>query len=206
MPAKRLKRADTNLSQGHREAIRHAYERCGAPQYYRRHGGEYRNPHEAVIGRALQEAMARWRLDLAQVLDLACGSGEITLALRPVAGTLQGMDPYTGAAYLARTGQRAEGWSFEQIAAGALEGRRYTLIVCSFALHLPERSRLPLLCRQLSRVAPALLVLTPHKRPELAPAWGWTLRDEFVLERVRTRLYDRTADSAACTDDADGEA
>lgn len=200
MPAKRLKRSATGPSTGRRGAIRHAYERYGPAEFYRSFGADYRNPHEEAIGNALQEAMARWRPDLSHVLDLACGSGEATLALRPLAGSIDGLDPYTYEAYLARTGQRAERWSFEQIAAGALEGRRYSLIVCSFALHLLERSRLPLLCRQLSRVAPALLVLTPHKRPEIASSWGWILRDEFVLERVRARLYDRTADEAAYAD------
>ena len=194
MPAKRRRDPAPTLPQGTRESIRHAYERYGAPDFYRRFGADYRNPHEDAIGQALHEATARWSLDLSHVLDLACGSGEVTLALRPFACTIEGIDPYTYEAYRTRTGQRAEQWSFEQIAAGALEGRRYSLIVSSFALHLLERSRLPLLCRQLSRVAPALLVLTPHKRPEIDPAWGWTLRDEFVLERVRARLYDRNAD------------
>ena len=42
---------------------------------------------------------------------------------------------------------------------------------------------------RLSQLAPALLVLTPHKRPDLRPAWGWTLTGELVVERVRLRYY-----------------
>jgi len=79
--------------------------------------------------------------------------------------------------------------SFEDVAAGALSGRKYSLVVCSFALHLCEPSRLPAVAYQLSLVAPALLILTPHKRPHLREEWGWNLDGEQVVERVRSRFY-----------------
>jgi SAM-dependent methyltransferase len=171
-------------------AIRKEYQRYGPEQYYRRFGAEYRNPHEAAVREAIRTAVTAWRLDLARVLDLACGSGEATLALRELgAASIAAVDPFTGAAYQARTGQPAEELTFEAIAAGALEGRRYSLIVCSYALHLLAPSRLPRLAYQLSRVAPALLVLTPHKRPNLRPEWGWQLAGEMVVGRVRARVY-----------------
>lgn len=179
-------------------SIRSAYEKEGVHAYYAESGAAYRNPHEAAVRAALSAALGHWpALDLAHVLDLACGSGEITLALRemcPAPGVLQvdGIDPYTGEAYRERTGQPAEACSFEQIAAGALAGRQYSLIVCSYALHLAPVSRLPLLAYQLARMAPALLVLSPHKRPQLRPEWGWRLEGELYVERVRVRWY--TAD------------
>jgi hypothetical protein len=42
---------------------------------------------------------------------------------------------------------------------------------------------------QLHFVAKKLIILTPHKRPQLLPEWGWILKDEFVHERIRARLY-----------------
>ncbi len=173
-------------------AIRQHYEQLGAQAFYEQHGAGYRNPHEAAIGAVLRAVVPEWRLDLTRVLDLACGSGEATLVLRDLgAGQIDGLDPYTGAAYLARTGQAAEPLSFEQIAEGALAGRSYALIVCSFAMHLLPASRLPALLFRLAELAPRLLILTPHKRPELKRAWGWELAQELVLERVRARLYRR---------------
>lgn len=170
--------------------IRAEYERLGVERFYTQHGAEYVNLHEDVLRDVLRSAVERWSPDLSRVLDLACGSGEATLALRPLgAGRIDGVDPYTGAAYLSRTGQVAEALTFEDVAAGALAGRRYSLIVCSFALHLVEPSRLPLVAYQLSQVSPALLLLTPHKRPVLRRDWGWRLHGEFVQERVRARLY-----------------
>jgi hypothetical protein len=171
-------------------AIRRQYEQLGVQTFYQQHGADYRNPHEAAIDAVLRVVVPRWQLDLTRVLDLACGSGEVTLALRELgAATIEGADPYTGAAYQERTGQAAEALSFEQIAECMLAGREYSLIVCSFALHLLAASRLPALLFHLAEIAPRLLILTPHKRPEVKAAWGWMLEDELVVERVRARIY-----------------
>jgi hypothetical protein len=174
-------------------SIRAQYEKHGPSEYYRLHGATYRNPHELAVRAAVHAAAGEWALDLRHVLDLACGSGEATLALWEAgAGRVEGVDPYTAEAYQARTGQAAESLTFEAIAAGALEGRGYSLIVCSYALHLLEESRLPQLAYQLSRAATALLVLTPHKRPHLREGWGWRLMGEQVVQRVRVRYYAAT--------------
>jgi SAM-dependent methyltransferase len=171
-------------------SIREEYERHGADAYYRQFGSTYRNPHEDSIVRCLQLATERWPMDLSRVLDLAAGSGEVTLALRELgAKSIDAIDPYTADAFAQRTGRSAEAFDFAQIAAGALEGRSYSLIVCSFALHLCEPSRLPGLMYQLSLVGDSLLVLTPHKRPRIEREWGWEATGEFVVERVRTRWY-----------------
>ena len=171
-------------------SIRGQYERLGVTGFYSEHGDSYANPHETALRGALRAAVERWQPDLSRVLDLACGSGEATLALRDLgAPRVDGIDPYTGAAYLARTGQAAEPLTFEDVAGGALAGRRYSLIVCSYALHLAEPSRLPGIAWALAQVAPALLILTPHKRPVIRAEWGWRLEGEIVVERVRARGY-----------------
>lgn len=171
-------------------SVRSGYVDLGVDGYYTTHAADYRNPHEPAIGACIGQLATVRRPDLAHVLDLACGSGEVTLALRGLgAARVDGMDPYTGAAFAARTGQDAEAISFESIADGALAGRRWSLIVCSFALHLLPTSRLAGTLTQLALCAPELWVITPHKRPEIRPAWGWRLADEIVVERVRGRAY-----------------
>lgn len=175
-------------------SIRAEYELHGATGYYQHSGAGYRNPHEKLVRAALHEAVRAWEIRLdARVLDLACGSGEVTLALRELAEGVEidGVDPYTGAAYALRTGRRAAALSFEQIAGGALAGRRYGLVVCSYALHLAAASRLPRVVYQLALIGESLLVLTPHKRPSLRAEWGYSLVGELVVERVRVRLYRR---------------
>lgn len=172
-------------------------------------------------------------------------------------------DPYTGAAYLERTGCAALNWSFEDIADGCLvdweppvhmplplsqsmqpsagnvkqqqrlrkappssDRRRvqavaavmgagataafsapaattvvsapplpplpsplFDLVVCSFALHLCDPSRLYSTCTALSLAARWLAVLAPHKRPLLAPELGWSLVVVRKVERTHLRLY-----------------
>lgn len=179
-------------------SVRGEYLRLGVERFYQDHGHEYQNPHEARIGQALRAVLERHALGPnSRVLDLCCGSGEVTLALRDLGRyQVDGADPYTGAAYERRTGTRPIAIGFEQIAGGALLDRQYDLIVCSFALHLLASSRLPAVVWQLSRSAPHLWILTPHKRPHLSPHWGFALTDEVVLERVRARVYARTSGSA----------
>ena len=126
------------------------------------------------------------RADVGKVLDL----------LQELGAKVAGIDPYTFEAYLKRTGLNAEKYSFDDIANGALEGRHYSLIVCSFALHLVELSKLPMLMFQLAQITDTLLILTPHKRPQLKPEWGWNLQAEILEDRVRARLYRTLGDSA----------
>jgi SAM-dependent methyltransferase len=172
------------------DAIRPMYDEFGSIGYYKRFGAAYRNPHEPIIVRLIQQAVTDYALDTSRVLDLACGSGEMTMALRAVGATeVVGVDPFTGEAYHARTGQTALPYTFEQIGEGVLADEQFSLIVCSFALHLADDSRLPVLCYQLSRIAAVLVVITPIKRPHIEEAWGWTMEAEVMLERVRLRLY-----------------
>jgi SAM-dependent methyltransferase len=178
-------------------SIRSEYQARGVRGFYAEAGADYRNPHEPQLRHCIEVAVRTWRPDLGRVLDLAAGSGEATLALRELgAACVDGIDPYTAAAYLARTGQPAEAFTFENVAAGAMAGRRYSLVVCSFALHLCEPSRLPAVAQQLSLVGDALLVLTPHKRPVIKPQWGWELVGEVIVDRVRAKFYRSTTSPA----------
>jgi hypothetical protein len=172
-------------------AIRPLYEEHGAPEYYRQFGASYRNPHEPVVRALIEQAARDFALpESARVLDLAAGSGEATLALRELGfQNIDGVDPFTGAAYFERTGQTCEAFSFEDVARGVLAVRRYDLCVCSFALYLAPESVLPNLCLQLALICRTLWVLTPHKRPHIKADWSWKLRNEILLSRVRLRVY-----------------
>ena len=58
---------------------------------------------------------------MTRVLDLACGSGEVTLVLNSLGViNVDGMDPYTVKAYEKRTKGRCMSTSFEDIVEGAL--------------------------------------------------------------------------------------
>jgi len=174
-------------------AVRHGYEKYGVVGYYAQFGSDYRNPHEEQLSEIVLQLVERWSLQPAErILDLACGSGEVTHALE-TAGfrKINGIDPYTAEAYERRMGRPIYGrWTFQQIADGCLADEEpYDTIVCSFAAHLIEPSYLPLVMLQLQHIGKKLVILTPHKRPQILSRWGWILRDEFVHERVRAKLY-----------------
>jgi 2-polyprenyl-3-methyl-5-hydroxy-6-metoxy-1,4-benzoquinol methylase len=172
------------------EALRKQYEQHGVEGYYKEYGAGYRNPHEPVIKELVKLAVEQWHVNTESVLDLACGSGEVTLALYEAgAKQVEGTDPYTHQAYKKRTKQTAKQITFEDIAAGALAEKSYSLIVCSFALHLIEKSKLHGVLFQLSLIAPSLLIITPHKRPVITMKMGWCLEKEMELSRVKARLY-----------------
>ena len=91
-------------------SIRGEYESHGVEAYYRRFGHQYRNPHEPAVVRSLTEAVHRWRLDLAA--RARPGRRERRghpCASRARRGAIDAADPFTHAAYAARTGARASG-------------------------------------------------------------------------------------------------
>lgn len=180
------------------EGVRDGYAEHpdGADGWYRDNGASYRNPHEDAVGDVLALAVKWWPTVFSgQVLDLSCGSGEATLALRAAgvaAERIEGCDPYTANAYAQRVGRPMQSWSFADIAGGVLVARTYSGIVCSYALHLCEPSRLAGVCLALAAASPALIIVTPHKRPEIGPEHGWELIDDHrdISLRVRLRLYE----------------
>jgi 2-polyprenyl-3-methyl-5-hydroxy-6-metoxy-1,4-benzoquinol methylase len=173
----------------------------GAEGWYRDQGAEYRNPHAAAVTTTVGEAVSRWPSLFAagRVLDFCCGSGEVTRALLNLGvndSTIDSSDPFTGLAFAAACpGRTLTGeWTFADVEHGALAEFRWNTVVCSYAFHLCEQSRLAAVCTQLSSVADHLVIVTPHKRPEISPGWGFTLVDEHrdTNLRVRLRRYDRT--------------
>ena len=225
-------------SKSMRENYRH-----GPQAYYSAHGGAYRNPHfpqiVKCVAAALDALAPSLQRPLGAVLDLACGSGEATLALLKYFGVKDGgdargraggregasegagegreeggseageagtreeggegprlpaitaADPFTGAAFLERTGRVAEPWGFEQVQEGILTdlGLDFDLTIISFAAHLIPEQRLFSTLFALSLASRHLLILSPHKRPPVLPKMGWEEQAHLVIERVHARLF-----------------
>jgi len=151
---------------------------------------EYVNPHESNIRLAMRKVVQSWPLDLSHVLDLAAGSGEITLALMGLGhDNVEATDPFTHGLCLRRTGKPCLTHGFEEIALGRFPPRRYSSVICSYALHLLEPSWLPQFLCGLGNLTDTLLVLSPLKRPVIRPSWGWSLDHEKCCEKVHCRLF-----------------
>ncbi|TFK19999.1 hypothetical protein FA15DRAFT_600495 [Coprinopsis marcescibilis] len=142
-------------------------------------------------------------------------------------------DPFTSQAFMDRTGYSCAKLSFEDISEGTWPGKATNIstdiqrdlpteeeinseesegfhgplvqmVVCSFAMHLiQEPSELFSLLFQLSSRALWLVILAPHKKPEIKEGWGWTRwdihnwcettitdhRGDLLNDRVHCRVY-----------------
>jgi SAM-dependent methyltransferase len=174
-------------------SIRPLYDAYGADGYYKAFGNSYANPHEPEI-RALLENN-RQRIDYRRVLDLGAGGGEVT---RTLAGMgfhdSTGCDPYTFELFEHRTGRPCWQLGFADIVRRGLPESGFTAVICSFSLHLCPANELFPLCWNLLQHAPVLVVVTPHKRPELEKFGGIDLFWEDAVcthrgKKVRMKAY-----------------
>lgn len=169
----------------------------GVEEFYCSHGSQYRNPHEADLKRVLPKALERWKdsVNFSAVLDMACGSGEVSLILEEwclknsIPCSVEASDPFTFEAYEKRMARSCGRFSFEDIDRGVLQDRAFSLIVCCYAMHLVPSSRLFSVSQQMSFISPHLLIITPHKKPDISTAMGWELIDEILIDKIRMRLY-----------------
>lgn len=171
-------------------SIRNQYQIHGVEDFYKKHGNEYSNPHEPIIRSLMSKVLNDYDLNFDKVLDLAAGKGEITNILYDNnIKNVNAIDPYTFEVYQKETGNACERLSFDDIQTGKLNGRYYNTIICSFALHLADESKLPNICWNLSQICDNLVILTPHKRPEIKSEWGFELESEIKEDKVRVRIY-----------------
>ncbi len=75
------------------------YKEQGVSNYYEQSGQEYSNPHKYDIERLIRKKLGPRNPFIKRndsILDLACGSGEVTAPLQQIGYTnLTGLDPYT---------------------------------------------------------------------------------------------------------------
>lgn len=175
------------------KAIRPLYETYGAEGYYRAHADEYTNPHSPEIKILLERNFSKFECS-GGVLDFAAGGGEVAQVLQQLGvEKITGCDPFTYHLFEKNTGLPCLQFSFKDVIKGAPLGQ-YSLIVSSFALHLcPPKDLFPLTW-QLLQAAPLLVIITPHKRPELEklPGIGLVWEDFAETEKgkkVRMKAY-----------------
>lgn len=179
------------------QKIRPLYDEFGPEGYYQAFGSAYENPHLPQIQALLQRNFQR--LDCSgMVLDFAAGGGEVATVLQELgAQNLLGCDPFTHALFESKTGLPCLKLDFKDVIRAGIPGQ-FSLIVSSFALHLCPIKDLFSLTWNLLQAAPLLVVITPHKRPELEKIPGVMLawEDAVLTERgkkVRMKAYQRVA-------------
>lgn len=167
----------------------------GVEEYYTLYGAEYANPHFPQVRELLVRDAPH--IDYSHTLDFCCGGGEVSLVLKELGyDASQGCDPFTGKLYEANLGKPCLPWSFQDVVEGKLKGQ-YSSVICSFAMHLCPAKQLYPLVFNLFQCAPQLVILTPHKRPELENLHGVSLdfEDYTLTERgkkVKLKVYKST--------------
>lgn len=144
------------------DAIINEYKKYGVDTFYRLHSRDYENPHIDIIENLLSHAKTEWNIS-GNILDLCCGSGEVSHMLEDC--NVDGIDPYTKELYEANTGNDCIPMTFKDIVENGI-GKEYDFVICSYAMHLCEKSMLPMLLYRIGEVSDNLIIVTPHKKPD----------------------------------------
>lgn len=171
-------------------SVREGYQELGVEGYYQKNAMTYSNPHREIINNLLNKFLFHeMELDKdARILDLCCGSGEVTNYLKERGfNNVVGLDPYTYDLYKNKTNQPCLKMDFKDIANSKLVNEKFDIIFCSFALHLAEPSMLPMILYNLKQSSDNLVIITPHKKPDIKDFY--TLQDEYYSTKIRLRYY-----------------
>jgi hypothetical protein len=122
------------------------------------------------------------------ILDLACGSGQITQALKANhVENVVGLDPFLSEQYQKETGKFVWNNSFEDIIEGRIHLPDFSMIICSYGLHLC--SNLERLLQVLQDSTCYLCVITPHGLPIIEESTGWKEMFRFKYANVKTLFF-----------------
>ncbi|KAK4046208.1 hypothetical protein OIV83_006240 [Microbotryomycetes sp. JL201] len=209
--------------------MRANYNQHGVEGYYSIVSESYRNPHYHGLKKVLNTFMDRYmekeKPTRLSVLDLAAGSGEATEVLLNWKATRwpkpqpPAAPDHAGAAHSEPRPNAAGqlptplGTTLdEEDDVESSQENLFDIVIVSFALHLVESSsELWALLTMLARRAKWLVVIAPHKKPDIKDSWGWTRWDpsdrwraaegkgnvggqegdgfEIVIDRVRLRIW-----------------
>ena len=193
-----------------KKAIRTEYAEKGVEEYYKTHADVYENPHFPYIKSLLIQN--QHCIDYKRVLDFSCGGGEVTLILSELTisdketshkkkdNPFLGCDPFTFKLYEKNTGYQCLPFSFEDVVKGKMtpsvasysrnDNVPFSAIICSFGMHLCAEKMLYSLVYQLFMYSKNIIIITPHKRPQLEKISGVELIfDDFVLTERGKKVF-----------------
>ncbi|MFX0091387.1 MAG: hypothetical protein ACFFBD_06455 [Candidatus Hodarchaeota archaeon] len=174
------------------DSIRKKYEEYGVKEYYEKHAPNYTNPHSTQVKDLL--IRNHTLIDCSRVLDLCCGNGEVSQVLIELGyNNIMGCDPYTCENYKENIKKKCFPYDFDDIIQGKLN-HTFSSVICSFGLHLCEKSKLYAVIGQLLSITDTIVIITPHKRPELENICNLKkVYADFVLtprgKKVRLKIY-----------------
>ena len=168
-----------------------------SPEDFYSHCNKYKNPHSKKFGPIIKKVIQWLPFDLSiesqkcPVLDLACGTGEITIQLmNQNIDHVVGIDPFLATSYSENTSKPVLQNSFEDIYQEKILLEKYSIVFCSYALHLCEDPSA--LLEVLKRYTQYLCVVTPHGLPIISLESGWVRIFDFKYSNIKVYLYEFT--------------
>lgn len=166
--------------------IRDEYSKMGVENFYKLNKTSYVNPHLDNIHLCLDFVIDK--IKITNFLDLGCGNGEATLYLRTkniIDGI--GCDPYLSETYIKNTGKECLDDSFENISNNGLDDF-YQTIICSYALHLCEKSYLNNLLFNLALSCEYFVLISPSKYPVISEDY-FQLIDSVIINKTHCKIF-----------------
>lgn len=168
------------------KSIRNLYKEQGVELFYKNNSTTYHNPHEKIIHEHIKHFF-KYINKNDKILDLCCGSGEVSrFLLQHGFNNIVGCDPFTHENYKLKTNLNCLTHDFKYLSNNKLN-TEFDLIICSFALHLCDKSLLPNLLFNLSLITKKLIIISPNKKPDINVYFY--LNEEFYLNKVRGKFY-----------------
>ena len=157
----------------------------------------YTNPHSSKFKFILKKLFSWFPSDLMNlitleqqpILDLACGTGQITEILMTDYHLehILGLDPYLYQQYLFNTNKHVYPNSFDDLIMKRITLPSLSLIICSYGLHLCDQ--IDELLEILKDSTRYLCVISPHGLPYISESSGWRNLFTFKYSNIKTSLY-----------------
>ena len=166
--------------------IRDEYSKMGVENFYKANKTSYVNPHLENIENCLYFVINKIRIT--NFLDLAAGNGEVTSYLEKN-GIINGIgcDPYLSETYIDRTGHDCLTDSFEDISNNGLNDY-YQTIICSYALHLCDKSYFNNLLYNLALNCEYFVLISPSKYPVITEEY-FQLIDSNIINKSHCKIF-----------------
>lgn len=168
-------------------SIRSEYEKSSPEEYYKTKSNDYENPHKDRVIKCLDFLINK--IEIGTFLDLAAGDGVVSEYLNK-RGFLdfKAYDPYFYEILTSKFGgENVEKISFQDIAKDGIIDN-FDTIICSYALHLCDKSYLHNLIWNISNSCKYFVTISPSKYPILDYSFLKIIENE-VIERTHIKIY-----------------
>ena len=167
-------------------SIRDEYLKSSPSDYYSKNAINYKNPHSERVIKALDFIIGK--IDIGNFLDLGCGNGLVSeYLLSKGLDQFKGCDPYFYKIFSDKLKKECYNLSFEDISKNGIKDK-FKTIICSYSIHLCDKSYLNNLLYNLSIISENLVIISPSKFPIINENY-FKLNYKNIIDRTHIRIF-----------------